>query len=384
NYFLYSTMVEKRKILWVDDEIHLLKPHILFLQGKGYEVLTATNGIDALEIVKNTILQAVLLDEMMAGLDGLAVLERIKGIKPNLPVIMITKSEEESLMEDAIGRKITDYLIKPVNPSQVLMILKKTLEKGDITREAFSVNYMSFYQEISRDILNGIPILKHWIDTYAAMTRWEVEFDRNQHDDLMELFFDQKKQLNQLFERFIIDNYKEIIHSSKQEVCDSAGVLDRFITPRLEKSEKVLFILIDCMRYDQWLMIAPLIQDYFHIDMHQHLSILPTATPYSRNAIFSGMYPDEIDKVFPEIYKNADLDDSMNRFEGELLSRYIEKAGLTLTGGMKYLKILDSRQGEHITQHFSDYKSNQFISLVINFVDIVAHRRSESQLLQEI
>ncbi len=374
----------KRRILWVDDEIGLLRPHILFLEGKGYEILTATNGIDALEIVRTTNLEAVLLDEMMTGLDGLAVLEKIKSIKDFLPVIMITKNEEETLMEDAIGRKITDYLLKPVNPSQVLMALKKVLERKDIRREAIATSYMTFYQDMNQELQEGIESLSRWADLHATLSRWETEFDRTQHQDLLELFGEQKRQLNQQFEKFIISEYEHLINDPRKAVCDSAAVLDTFIRPRLVAGEKVLFILIDCMRYDQWLMIAPLIQDYYNVDMAQHLSILPTATPYSRNAIFSGLYPSDIAGLFPEIYENADLDDSMNRFEGDLLTQYLNRHSLTLKGGVKYMKILDSKQGEQIAQHFSDFSGNQFISLVINFVDILAHRRSESSLLQEI
>jgi len=378
-------MMSKRKILWVDDEIQLLKPHILFLESRGYEVLTATNGIDALETVKKEMLSAVLLDEMMDGLDGLAVLEKIKELKAFLPVIMITKSEEESLMEDAIGRKITDYLIKPVNPSQVLMILKKTLERKDITREAFSVNFMQFLQSVNSDLMSGIDSMSGFADIYAQMVRWETEFEPSHHEDLFMMYTDMKREVNQQFEKFIIARYSDLVNSGDRlDIPFSPSVLDRFVTPQLRRGQKVLFILIDCMRYDQMLMIAPLIQEYFNIDMQRHISILPTATPYSRNAIFAGLYPSEIDRVFPEIYSNAELDDSMNRFEGDLLTQYIQNRSLNLNGGMKYLKIIDSRQGEQAAQHFSDFSSHQFISLVINFVDILAHRRSDNSLLQEI
>lgn len=374
---------KKQKILWVDDEIHLLKPHILFLESKGYDVLTATNGIDAMDIVRHQYVHAVLLDEMMDGLDGLAVLEKIKSLRPALPVIMITKNEEESLMEDAIGRKISDYLTKPINPSQILLVLKKNLDGQDITREAQAQQYMNTFAGINERINDDKSSLKHWVDLHTDLCRWEIEFDENPQDDLKNILNDQVTEANYRFEKQVIDNYGAWINGSA-DIPMSHQVLDSYVLPHLKEDRKVLLLVIDCMRLDQWLMLSPVIYQRFDADLHHHVSILPTATPYSRNAIFAGDHPENIHKKYPDLYSDPESEESMNRYERNLLEDYLEKHGLSTAISHKFLKIIQSQHGEQIAARFSDYTGTRFLTFVVNFVDILAHRRSESDILQEI
>ena len=369
-------------ILWVDDEIELLRSHIIFLEEKGYQVKTATNGVDALEIIKDTYISAVLLDEMMDGLNGLAVLEKIKILRPALPVIMITKNEEESLMEDAIGQKISDYLTKPINPSQILLTLKKNLESRDITRTIQAQNYMQYFTKLNQEIDIGINSLKEWINIHEKMIKWEMEFEDNTQYDLQNILKEQKQSINEEFQKSVVNNYENWINGSA-DIPMSPDILDTYLKPLLKNDKKVLFIVIDCMRYDQWSFIEPLLYDNFDIELYSHLSILPTATPYSRNAIFSGEYPDVINKIYPDIYANPDNDESMNNKEKQLLNRYLQKAHLDVKNGVKYIKINNAEFGKTIYSNFSDYNNN-LIAMIVNFVDMLAHKRSKSDILQEI
>jgi len=373
----------KHTILWVDDEIHLLRPHIMFLEEKGYEVKTATNGVDALEIIKHEYIAAALLDEMMDGLDGLAVLEKIRELRPGMPVIMITKNEEESLMEDAIGREISDYLTKPINPSQVLLTLKKNLDSADIAREAKAKEFMEFYQQVTMEIFEGITSLKRWSAIHDRIAFWNIEFSKNAQYDLEHFLNELQESANKEFQRLVTDEYTEWLQHSP-DIPLSHQVLDTYVAPLLKKKKKTLFVLIDCLRYDHWLAVAPLFYQRFDIDLNSHLSILPTATPYSRNAIFAGMFPDAINVKHPDIYANPDSEESMNRYEDRLITDYLKKENLHLKNGHSFHKVSDSKYGDNLANRFSDIKNNDLIVLVANFVDILAHKRSASDLLMEI
>lgn len=377
------TKQKKQQILWVDDEIHLLKPHILFLESKGYHVLTATNGVDALEIVKKEYLRAVLLDEMMDGLDGLAVLEKIKAMRPALPVIMITKNEEEALMEDAIGRKISDYLTKPINPSQILLVLKKNLDAVDITRETQAQQYMSAFSEINERINEQPSSLRHWAELYADLCRWQIEFDAHPQEDLKSILNDQVTEANSRFEKEVIDHYETWV-TKNADLPLSHQVLDTYVLPLLKEKRKVLLLVVDCMRFDQWLMLSPIIYKQFDADLRYQVSILPTATPYSRNALFAGDHPDKIHKKYPDLYSDPESEESMNRYERALLNDYLDNRGVSGDVSHLFMKILHSHQGDQIASRFSDYAGTRFLAFVVNFVDILAHRRSESDILQEI
>jgi CheY-like chemotaxis protein len=374
----------QRTILWVDDEIQLLRPHILFLEEKGYRVLTATNGVDALEIIGKEYISATLLDEMMDGLDGLAVLEQIRELRPGLPVVMITKNEEESLMEDAIGKEISDYLTKPINPSQVLMSLKKIFDRADISRETKAKEFMDFYQKTSSDLYMGVKSLGEWVRIHDRLAFWQIEFAKNIQYDLEHFLEELIRSADKEFERVVLEEYSNWIRERKTDIPMSPQVMDHYVAPLLKENKKTLFVVVDCLRYDHWLAVAPLFYGQFDIHLDAHVSILPTATPYSRNAIFAGMFPDAINMRHPDIYANPDSEESMNRYEERLLGDYLKKAGMHLKNGFSFHKVSDSRYGDNLANRFSDLQNNDLIVLVANFVDILAHKRSVSDVLLEI
>lgn len=372
-------------ILWADDEIDLLKPHRMFLEEKGYAVTGVTNGPDAIEEVKSGTYDLVLLDEMMPGQDGLSTLTELKEIAPGLPVIMITKNEEESLMEEAIGSKIADYLTKPVNPSQILLACKKNLEESKISGEQASRNYINEFNRISQLLMAG-PDAEEWIDLHSRLSQWEVEFDDHRDLGLNQTLRDQKKECNTEFGKYIEKHYLDWIHTSSRERPPlSVDVVSRYVEPLLENEKKVVLVVIDCMRLDQWLTIEPMLYPYYRISKEHYYSILPTATPYSRNAIFSGLFPDELQQEYPELWRQAEDDDlSMNRQEHQLLVEQLKKSALRFDGTTKYLKVLDAEEGWSVEKNIKSMLNIGLLSLVINFVDILAHRRSESEFLQEM
>ena len=376
---------KKGKILWIDDEIELLKAHILFLRSRGFEVVPVSNGNDAVNLVNQENFNLVLLDEMMAGKDGLATLADIKARKPGLPVIMITKNEEESLMEKAIGSKITDYLTKPVNPSQVLMACKKILEQQRISSEHVSRNYQEEFHAISQQLYNEL-ISRDWIEIYQKLAGWEIEFDDHPDLGLNETLEDQKRDCNIEFAKFIDKNYGNWVNEDPHfRPALSPDVIPQQVFPLLRDGRKVLFIIIDCMRLDQWYTFAPLLYEFYNIDVDFYFSILPSATPYARNAIFSGLFPNAIQPLYPDIWmREEDDESSMNRHEGEMLENLLSGAGFDLKGKFNYLKILDSNSGWALEKKISSYLGNSMIGLVLNFVDILAHRRVDSDLLKEI
>ncbi|MFP4548559.1 MAG: response regulator [Fidelibacterota bacterium] len=374
----------KGKILWVDDQIDLLKSHVLFLKSKGYDVITATNGNDALNLVKNNDFNIVLLDEMMPGMDGLETLDKIKAIDANLPAIMITKNEEESLMEKAIGSKISDYLTKPVNPSQILMACKKIIDTNRISGEHASKNYMEEFHKISSRLYNELEI-KDWYDIYTKLAKWDLEFDEHPDLGLKETLEDQTRDCNIEFAKYVEKYYhKWLKEDSHLRPILSPDLMKHFVTPGLREDEKTLFIVIDCLRLDQWFIIEPLLAEFFNIDLNYFLSILPTATPYSRNAIFSGQYPLELQEKYNDIWNQEDDENSMNRYEEEMLKDYFQREEIHIKTGWDYIKILDSKQGWKAEKKIKTLVDKNFLALVVNFVDILAHRRSESDVIKEI
>lgn len=379
------TDIEKKgTILWVDDEIELLRSHVLFLNEKGYGVDTATNGEDAIEMVRKGHFDLVFLDEMMAGKGGLETLAEIKEISPSLPVVMITKNEEESLMEEAIGGKISDYLTKPVNPSQILLACKKFLEGKKIQSEQVSKDYVEEFNFISRALMNP---LSHgeWVDLYVKMVSWEMEFDQHPGLGLQQMLSDQRRECNAEFSKFIEQKYPVWLHQKDDRPPLSVDVVDKFVIPQLKNGTSVFFFVIDCMRLDQWLVMEQYLQEHYTMDKDYYYSILPTATPYSRNAIFSGLFPAEIEQRFPEIWQSGEDDEnSHNRHERQLLDKLLERRRIELKPEPKYIKILDGEFGRQTENNILSYASNRLTSIVVNFVDMLAHGRSDSALLKEI
>ena len=376
--------VSKSRILWVDDEIELLRSHILLLTEKGYSVETATNGEDAVGLVKSKPFDLVFLDEMMAGMGGLATLSGIKAVRPELPVVMITKNEDEGLMEEAIGVKISDYLTKPVNPSQVLLTCKKFLEGKKITGATVSRDYIKEFNEISIALQNNLSSAE-WTGIYTKLVDWSIEMDQHPGLGLTQTLTDQYRQCNVEFSKFIEKQYRHWLEQEKRPTL-SIDVVERYLIPELRDSNKsVFFFVIDCLRLDQWMGMEAVLREYFDITREFYYSILPTATPYSRNAIFSGSWPSDIELRFPDLWEQwEDDDNSRNRYEHQFLDNLLDRRKIQLKPESKYVKILDAEFGKNIEQNINSYTKNRLTSIVVNFVDMLAHGRSDSQLLKEI
>jgi len=379
--------MKNNRILWVDDEIEMLRAHIIFLNEKGYEVETTTNGQDAILEVKSKQYDLIFLDEMMAGLGGLETLSQIKEINPNIPVVMITNSEEESLMHDAIGSKISDYLIKPVVPSQVLMVCKKILESKKISVEYVAKDYLNDFNEISKQLMLS-PDFSEWIDIYLKLVNWDMELDVHPEVDLRQSLIDQKKECNQEFSKFVEKNYYEWINSSDKEYSPplTVEITEKYVLPHVSKSAgPVFYFVIDCLRLDQWLVMEKHIANLFNIQKEYYYSILPTATPYARNALFAGLYPSEIEKNYPDLWTAGNDDEnSMNKYEKELLQALLNRKKISLNNELKYIKIIDPDYGRNFEQNVLSHKKSHFVAVVVNFLDMIAHGRSDSQILKEI
>jgi DNA-binding response OmpR family regulator len=378
-------METQKKILWVDDEIDLLRPHLRLLEQKGYQVDTAANGEDAIDLVKNKVYDLVFLDEMMPGLGGLQTLSEMKDISPTLPVVMVTKSEAESLMEEAIGSKITDYLVKPVNPSQILMACKKIFDSKKISGAHVSRDYIKEFQNISFT-LNTSLTESDWIDLYLKLTNWDMELDAHPELGLRQTLQDQKRECNAEFGKFVERNYRKWIDDAQRPIMLSPDVMERCVLPELNDRTSVFFFVIDCLRLDQWLILEELLSEYYTFEKQYYFSILPTATPYSRNAIFSGYFPIEIEKRFPEIWSSEDDDDenSRNRYEHQLMDKLLERKRIVLKPESKYVKILDPEFGRQFEANIISYTQSRLTAVVVNFIDMLAHGRSDSPLLKEI
>ena len=377
-------MAVEQNILWVDDEIDILEPHILFLEAKGYKVTKVTNGHDALTSLEKSNFDVVFLDEQMPGMGGLETLELIKQDNPSLPVVMITKSEEEDIMEGALGGKIDDYLIKPVNPRQILMTCKKVLDRNKIVDAHASQNYLKSFSEIGAKL--GQDMLpKDWVDLYLQLVRYDRGLQAD--EGIRQVFEDQRREANKEFGKYIERKFPEWIAatSSKPTVerpVLSHEVIPEYVFPRLG-DKPVFFILIDCMRYDQWLEFEEVLFPLFNIEKDFYYSLLPTATPYSRNAIFSGLLPSEISQKYPEIWKTAETDEhSRNKHEEKFLNDLIARKHLKAKA--QYEKILRGHDGRGITKSITNYMSNDLTAIVVNFVDNLAHSRSDSAVLKEI
>ncbi len=375
---------EKGHILWVDDEIELLRPHVLFLEEKGYVVRTVTNAEDAIVLIKENDFDLILLDEMLNGMDGLTALNEFKNIKPGLPIIMVTKNEEESLMEQAIGARIDDYLTKPVNPSQILLVCKKILERQKIAGERISRDYASeFSQIISR--MSGEMGWQDWVDIHLKLSTYDLELDQHPDLGLKQILYDQKRECNAEFGRYVEKYYEKWIYSSNRPTL-SVDIVPKYVVPRLHQGLHVLMLVIDNLRLDQWLVVEPILRPYFRINREYYFSILPTATPYSRNAIFSGLFPSQIEEFLPDLWKNVDENDdqSCNRQESTLLVQQLRRHKIELKPSLKYAKILDMQEHRSMARKIQEFADVPMSAIVLNFVDILAHSRSSSEVIKEM
>lgn len=375
--------VKEHKVLWVDDEIDMLESHIAFLKGKGIKVFPCSSGEDAIEMIGNQDFDLVLLDEMMPGKDGLETLVEIKELRPYLPVVMVTKSEEEKLMEEAIGQKIDDYLTKPVNPSQVLMAIKKFVDSKKIVTGKMGQRYIGEINRM-RMKLDGPVEWRDWVDAYRLLCEWDIEMDKYPDEGLIETHKGTRLEWGGQFARYYEKNYEKWLHSKDRPTL-SVDVVDRVVIPRLKKGQQVILLIIDCMRLDLWMRIEPILAELFHIEHDYFYSIIPTATPFARNAIFSGLFPKEVAALYPEDWKAYPNDEvSRNRREGELLDRQLSQKGVNPTNGSKYIKVIRAQDGGELVKKTENFLSAQMISIVINFVDVLTHGRSSNVLLKEI
>lgn len=372
------------KILWVDDEIDLLKSNIMFLKQKGYDVEEAANGEDAVNMIEKSDYDLVFMDEMMPGMGGLETLLKIKDVKPALPVVMVTKNETESLMENAIGKKISDYLLKPVNPGQLLLVCKKLLDSRKIEGDQLSRDYIQEFNQTSMALMDN-PDWKNWIDLYIKVTNRELELDEHPQLGLKQTLTDQKKEFNVEFCKYVEKNYKNWVNSEDNKPVLSNQIMEKYVFPELDKYKSVFFFLVDCMRLDQWLEMEKFLHQYFRISKDYYYSLLPTATPYSRNAIFAGLYPSELEKHYPDLWRqDDDNENSKNNFERDFLAKLLERKRIKLRNEFRYTKIMDSEFSRGIESKIPSYMNNHFNAIVINFLDMMVHSRSDYAILKEI
>lgn len=371
------------RLLWVDDEIELLKAHILFLENKGYELITVSNGADAIEQCRVQTFDLILLDEMMPGLSGLETLQKIKEIQPATPIVMCTKSEEENIMEQAIGSKIADYLIKPVNPSQILLTLKKNIHRKEIMTEVTQSGYRQNFQNIALQIQDSKD-LNDWMNLYKRLVHWELELSTTE-SNMTDILSMQKEEANNGFAKYIKNNYAQ--WADPKTPTDSRPIMspDIFKTkifPQLDAKEKVFLIVIDNFRYDQWRVLAHEIAELFDIDEDMYISILPTATQYARNAIFSGLMPNKIAEMFPELWVDEDEEEGKNLNEAPLIQTQIDRYRRHDT--FSYTKINTSTDAEKLIEHFDRLQQNNLNVVVFNFIDMLSHARTESRMVREL
>ena len=360
------------QLLWVDDEIEHLHAHILFLEKKGYDVSIANNGLDAIEQCQNHTFDLILLDEMMPGITGLETLQRIKEIQPQTPVVMVTKSEEEDIMDQAIGKSIADYLIKPVNPMQILLTLKKHVHQRDIVTEIVAQDYQQSFQDISMQIQN-CRTFDDWQEVYKRLVRWELEIART-GSNMTEMLAMQKEEANTDFAKFVKKNYLNWMTDTADKPLMSNRIMPDVVFPALNNGEKVFFIVIDNFRYDQWRTLAEEIGDMFDIDERLYCSILPTATQYARNAIFSGLMPTQIAQMFPDLWVDEDEEEGKNINESPLIQTQLQRYRRKET--FSYHKIIDSTGTEKLMSQFNSLKNYDLNVIVINFIDILSHART--------
>jgi DNA-binding response OmpR family regulator len=371
------------RILWIDDEIEFLKIQILMLEEKGYMVDTINNGYDAIEIIKNHEFDIVFLDENMPGLSGLDTLTRIKDIRPEIPIVMITKNEAENIMDEAIGRKISDYLIKPVKNQQIILTLKKHLQHKQLITQNTTSQYQRNFSKLSMEI-NDARSWDEWRNVYATITRWELDLNEAADNTMDEVLKMQKTEANAAFAKFIQKNYVDWFHTKTDErPLMSHTLFKQRVMPLLKNKEKVVFILIDNLRFDQWKVLQPIISQYYKVEQEEiYCAILPTATQYARNAIFSGLMPSEIEKLFPELWLNDEEEGGKNLNETELLTKFLKRQGYT--DKFYYSKIMNNQTGKKVLETKSQFLNNQLTILVHNFIDILSHARTDLKMIREL
>ncbi|MBJ10539.1 MAG: two-component system response regulator [Flavobacteriales bacterium] len=369
-------------ILWVDDEIELLKPHIIYLEGKGYKITPVNSGNEALELLDKNFFQLVFLDENMPGLSGLETLNLIKKKMPNLPIVMITKNEEESIMEEAIGSKISDYLIKPVNPSQILLSIKKNIDTSRLIEEKTTRDYQTEFRNITISLSSNLDI-HEWRDVYKKLTYWELELEQAGDRSVEEILSMQKAEANMQFFKFVKNNYKDWINGDDAPLF-SHNIVRKKVLPLIDEGKPTYLIIIDNLRYDQWKIIEPtIVKDFDLVRDEMYYSILPTATQYSRNSIFSGLLPSEIEKRFPDKWKNDEDEGGKNMFEEDFFIDQLQRLGKK-DSKHSYTKITNIDFGRKVVNRIPNMKANDINVIVYNFVDMLSHARTDMKVIKEL
>lgn len=372
--------MNKITILWADDEIDLLKPHIIFLEGKNYNVITCKSGQEALEALSESQVDIIFLDENMPGISGLETLNEIKVMNSSLPVVMITKSEEEFIMEEAIGSQIADYLIKPVNPNQILLSLKKNLDHSRLVSEKTTSNYQQEFRKIAMD-LSMVNSYEEWVELYKKLIYWEMRLEDIEDTGMFEILESQKAEANTQFGKFVENNYEDWFTDPAGPVM-SHTLFKEWIQPEI-KDTPTLLVVVDNLRYDQWFAFEDTVNSFFKKTKEEsYLSILPTATQYARNAIFSGLTPLEMEKKHPDWWKNDTDEGGKNMFEDKFLGAQIDRLGLDLK--WEYHKITNLKKGKHLSQSFRSQKDNDLTVIVYNFVDMLSHSKTEMEVIKEL
>jgi CheY-like chemotaxis protein len=377
--------MQRSTILWADDEIELLKPYIVFLETKGYDVTPVPSGADALDLVEKQNFDLIFLDEMMAGMTGLDTLAEIKKIKPNIPVVMITKSEEEHIMEGAIGSKIADYLIKPINPNQILLSAKRLLENKRLVAEKTNSSYMQDFRQISMQYNDDLDFTE-WVEIYRKLVFWELEIDESTDKSMEEVFQMQKSEANTRFAEFVEDNYEDwMTNPNVKKPIMSHNLFKSKVFPEIRQGSPLFFILLDNFRLDQWKILEEIISDYFVVeDDDTYFSILPTATGYARNAIFSGLTPLDMSRQHPDLWINdeGDNEEGLNRNEEEFLRKQLKKANQT--SNFSFHKILNNTQAKSLVDGFNNLLKDDLIAVVFNFIDMLSHARTDMAVIKEL
>jgi len=372
-----------RRILWIDDEIETLRSHVLFLQARDYDVTPAANGKDGLALIEDSSFDAVLLDHRMVGMDGLTVLEAIKSTRPHLPVIMVTQSREEALVDEALRNRADDFLIKPVHAVQVVGTLRRVIDRRRILDAARPQQYMSDLAEITAK-KNAAPDWREWADIYSRLVMWDLRIDSLHESGLADAHAELRAECNRLFSDYVAQNYAKWTRGEDSPIL-SVDVLDTYVLPHIERGEQVYLVVLDCLRFDQWLTIEPLLSELFHIERDLYYGILPSATAYARNALFSGLFPVQIAERYPSYWIEAQNDEtSTNRFEKQLMELKLQQRGIYLKPPPRYFKIYDQVGGEEYRRRVASYDRVSLAALVVNFLDILTHQRSQSDVLQQI
>jgi len=372
--------MKKDKLLWADDEIDLLKPHVYFLEEKGFEVVTVCSGQDAIDSCRDQSFDLIFLDENMPGLSGLETLAVIKESNPDTPVVMITKSEDEGIMNQAIGSKIADYLIKPVNPNQIWLSIKKNLHKNEIITQTTTTGYQQDFSKIGMQIVDSLTA-DDWKEVYKKLIYWDLELETSQ-TGMSEMLKMQKTEANRLFGKFVKNNYENWITNPETRPLMSPDIFKTQLFPLLDQGEKIFFVLIDNFRFDQWRDVKDMLSELFTFNEDLYYSILPTATQYARNSIFSGLMPAQIEKMFPELWVDEESEEGKNLNEEPLIRTQIERFRKKYT--FAYHKLNDSTQGEKLLHNFNQLDNYQLNVIVLNFVDMLSHARTESKMMREL